>query len=250
MSIGQVITSASRTDKGNIRDINEDACLERPEVGLWVVADGMGGHDAGDLASGSIVGELSKLGPAATPGEFLDDFDDAIEAVNTRLYEMSLDEESPRLVGSTLASLIAFSGHCVVAWVGDSRVYRLRAGKLEQISRDHSQVEDMIDQGTLSREAAEDHPDANVITRAVGGQADIVVDMALAEIMDDDRFLLCSDGVFKDIAELEIAGLVAQGDCMQACNALIDEALRRECKDNVTVVVVDFTARGNRDGES
>ena len=107
MSIGQVITSAAISDKGNVREVNEDSYLERPEVGLWVVADGMGGHAAGDVASQAMVAALNEVDLGGTPGEYLDQFDDAVEAVNGRLYEMSLDDESPKLVGTTLASLIA-----------------------------------------------------------------------------------------------------------------------------------------------
>jgi serine/threonine protein phosphatase PrpC len=243
MSIGQVITSAAMSDKGNVREVNEDSYLERPEVGLWVVADGMGGHAAGDVASQAMVAELNEVDLGGTPGEYLDQFDDAVEAVNRRLYEMSLDDESPKLVGTTLASLIAMPGHCVIAWVGDSRVYRYRNGVLEQIGRDHSQVEEMIEQGTLSRKDAEAHPDANVITRAVGGQSDVIVDMTIEAVEDDDRYLLCSDGLFKDITEQEIAPILADGDCKTACQNLVNEALQRECNDNVTVVVVDFQGR-------
>ena len=249
MSIGQIITSAADSNKGNVREVNEDSYLERPEVGLWVVADGMGGHDAGDVASQAIVEALNGADLSGSPGEYLDRFDDTVEDVNRRLYEMSLDDESPKLVGSTLASLIAMPGHCVVAWVGDSRIYRYRQGVLEQIGRDHSQIEEMIQQGTLSRENAEAHPDANVITRAVGGQSDVIVDMEIEAIADDDRYLLCSDGLFKDITEQEIAQILADGDCKTVCQNLIAEALTRECNDNVTVVVVDFQGRERADSD-
>jgi serine/threonine protein phosphatase PrpC len=243
VSIGQIITSASITDKGNVRDANEDACLERTDAGLWVVADGMGGHEAGDVASQTIVDALNELDMGGLPGEILDRFDDAMEEVNRGLYELSLDGETPKLIGSTLASLIALPGHCIVAWVGDSRIYRLRDGRFEQLSRDHSQVEELIAQGSLSRAEAEAHPEANIITRAVGGEPELIVDMEIQPVQDDDRFLLCSDGLFKDLSEQELAIHLGAGDCEEACRALIDEALQRECNDNVTVVVVDFAAR-------
>jgi serine/threonine protein phosphatase Stp1 len=243
MSIGQVITSASISDKGNVREVNEDACLERPSCGLWAVADGMGGHDDGDIASQAIVEMLTNVDLSGVPGEILNKFDDAMEQVNQSLYEMSLDDESPRMVGSTLASLIALPGHCVVAWVGDSRIYRLRGDQLQQLSRDHSQVEELIEKGSLSRLEAESHPDANIITRAVGGQSELIIEMAIEPIEDDDRFLICSDGLNTDLSEQEIADFVADGDSATACRSLIDAALGRECKDNVTVVIVDFTGR-------
>jgi serine/threonine protein phosphatase PrpC len=156
---------------------------------------------------------------------------------------MSFDDDTSRLVGSTIVSLIALPGHCVAAWAGDSRVYRLRHGQLAQITRDHSQVEDLIENGSLSRAQAESHPEANVITRAVGGHPDIVVDMTIVSIEDDDRFLLCSDGLYKDLAESEIGRFLATGNSKQACEELVAEAKKRECNDNVTVIVVDFEGR-------
>jgi serine/threonine protein phosphatase PrpC len=234
-------TSSSRTDVGNERQVNEDACLDLPSHGLWVVADGMGGHAAGDVASQMLVGKLSGIDIHDKLSVFVDDVEDRVLEVNRRLHDMSFEGDEPKVMGSTLAALLAHENHVVSMWVGDSRVYRLREGELlKQITTDHSEVEEMIAQGTLDEESALDHPAANVVTRAVGGLEHVYVDLELDELEDKDRFLICSDGLFKDLSEEELEELLGNGSCVDAANALIDTVLERECADNVTVVVVEF----------
>ncbi|MFB3103427.1 MAG: PP2C family serine/threonine-protein phosphatase [Pseudomonadales bacterium] len=234
-------TSASRTDVGNERQVNEDACLDLPARGFWAVADGMGGHAAGDVASQMLVSKLSGVDSHDKFSDFVDDIEDRVLEVNQRLHDMSIEGEEARVIGSTLAALLAFGPNVVSMWVGDSRVYLLRqGGLLIQVTRDHSEVEEMIEQGTLDQESALDHPSANIVTRAVGGSPDLYVDMELGKLEDKDRFLICSDGLFKDLLEEEIEQLVGEGSCVEACDSLIDTALERECSDNVTVVVVEF----------
>ena len=234
-------TSASRTDVGNERQVNEDACLDLPARGFWAVADGMGGHAAGDVASQMLVSKLSGVDSHDKFSDFVDDIEDRVLEVNQRLHDMSIEGEEARVIGSTLAALLAFGPNVVSMWVGDSRVYLMRqGGLLTQVTRDHSEVEEMIAQGTLDQESALDHPSANIVTRAVGGSPDLYVDMELGKLEDKDRFLICSDGLFKDLLEEEIEQLVGEGSCVEACDSLIDTALERECSDNVTVVVVEF----------
>jgi len=234
--------SSARTDKGNVRDHNEDACLELPGRGVWVVADGMGGHQSGDLASQMVVDLVAQIGVHDKPSRLVDLVEDALMTANRRLYRKSLEGERPTVIGSTVAALLAVGGYAISAWAGDSRVYRLRGGVLEQVSRDHSEVEELIDQGVLSRATAEDHPAANVITRAVGGAEDLYLDLELLQLQNLDRFLLCSDGLYKELTEQEIAVLLADGDCKEACSQLLGTALSRKCTDNVTALVVDFLA--------
>ena len=234
--------SSARTDKGNVRDHNEDACLELPGRGVWVVADGMGGHQSGDLASQMVVDLVAQIGVHDKPSRLVDLVEDALMTANRRLYRKSLEGERPTVIGSTVAALLAIGGYAITVWAGDSRVYRLRGGVLEQVSRDHSEVEELIDQGVLSRATAEDHPAANVITRAVGGAEDLYLDLELLRLKNCDRFLLCSDGLYKELTEQEIAVLLADGDCQKACAQLLSTALSRECTDNVTALVVDFLA--------
>lgn len=236
-------TSASRSDVGNERQVNEDSCLELPARGLWMVADGMGGHAAGDIASQMLVTKLREVDSHDKLSEFVDEVEDKVFAANLRLHHMSLEGEEAKVMGTTLAALLAFKSYVVCMWVGDSRVYRLREGELlKQVTTDHSEVEEMIAQGVLDKTEALDHPAANVVTRAVGGLKTVYVDLELDELENNDRYLICSDGLFKDLSEEEIEELMGQGTCADACHALIDTVLERECADNVTAVIVDFHA--------
>jgi len=233
--------SSSRTDVGNERKINEDAHLELPGRGLWVVADGMGGHAAGDVASQMLVSKLGGLDSHDKFSGFVDDVEDRVLEVNRRLHDMSFQDPEPKVMGCTLAALLAFENYVACMWVGDSRVYRLREGDLlKQMTTDHSEVEEMIAEGKLDETSALDHPAANIVTRAVGGLEHVYVDIDIDELEDKDRFLICSDGLFKDLSEEEIEELLGEGSCVDVCDALIDTVLQRECADNVTVIVVEF----------
>jgi serine/threonine protein phosphatase PrpC len=226
---------------GNARQVNEDAYLDLSARGLWVVADGMGGHAAGDVASQMLVGKLGGVESHDKLSEFVDDVEDRVLEVNRRLYEMSHQDDPPRVVGSTLAALLIHDSYAICMWAGDSRVYRLRRGALHQMTRDHSEIEELIKKGELDEASALDHPAANVVTRAVGGLEHLYVDLRLRTVRDGDRFLLCSDGLFKDLSEEEIGQLVSEGSCVEACDALIETVLSREAADNVTVIVIEFT---------
>lgn len=233
-------TSAMMTHAGNVRAVNEDACAEYPDRGIWLVADGMGGHRAGDVASRRVVEVVGSLQRATAPGEFLDRLEDGLIAVNSELLQ-AVDGADGATMGSTVVVLYAFSRWTLCIWAGDSRVYRLSpAGELEQVTRDHSQVEEMVELGELRREEAQHHPQANVITRAVGGAHDLMLDLDLRELADGDRYMLCSDGLFKDLEREEIARLLPGGGCADACERLLSAALAREAADNITVGVVDF----------
>lgn len=234
--------SAGITAQGNVRTHNEDAILDLPQAGLWVVADGMGGHNAGDVASRMIVEALSGVERRSRPSEFLDDVEDRLCAVNERLYRESLDSEAG-MSGSTVAALLAFEHHTLSIWAGDSRIYRARERLFTCITRDHSEVQAMLDDGTLSEHAADHHSSLNVITRAVGGAHDLYLDLELRELRHRDRYLLCSDGLYKEVATADIARHVLDNDPDGACKALLKQALAGTCSDNVSVVVVQFSSR-------
>lgn len=233
-------TSAGITDVGKIRKINEDAFADRSEIGLWVVADGMGGHDAGDFASQAIIGSLSQVEPNQQLSLFIDEVEDRLLEVNKALIDEASKREEPTTIGSTVVALLAVGNYCACLWAGDSRAYRLRDGQMTPVSQDHSQVEEMIEQGLLLREDAETHPAANVITRAVGAAEELFVDVELVELQDGDRFLLCSDGLFKEVSEPEIAQHMQRGSCQDVSHDLVELALERGSRDNVTVVTIDF----------
>lgn len=229
-----------------VRKINEDACLEMPERGLWAVADGMGGHDAGDVASGLLVDTLRQVPLAKTLGGFVREVRDNLYAVNRRLRE----EASARgklVIGCTAVALLAFGRHCVYLWAGDSRVYLWRRGRLRQLTRDHSQVAELVARGLLRAEDAEKHPAANVITRAVGEGDALRLDAEITEVFDGDVFLLCSDGLSKELHDADIANVLDDSDPEAATKTLIDSALEHGGRDNVTVVLVRFDAADRED---
>lgn len=226
---------ASATSKGNVRAHNEDSILDLSACGLWVVADGMGGHNAGDVASRMIVEALAGFERRASPSALLDDLEDRLTEVNQRLYAESLVSDAG-MSGSTIVALLAFERHCISVWAGDSRVYRSRGGAIEQITRDHSEAQEAIDGGAPDANAA-----SNVITRAVGGGQELHLDIELRELRNHDRYLLCSDGLYREISENDMAQHLTANDPEGACKALMKQALGGPCSDNVSVIVVEFS---------
>jgi serine/threonine protein phosphatase PrpC len=235
-------SSAGRSHVGMVRAINEDACLALPELGLWAVADGMGGHEAGDVASQMIVETLQQLPPPASWQDFLDSVRERLFEVNRRLREESAQRYHHRTIGSTVVVLLAHEDRCACLWVGDSRIYRLRNGQLDKLTRDHSHVQELVDQGLIAPEDANRHPLANVITRAVGSSDDLLIDQTIYPLQAGDMYLLCSDGLNKTVSDEEIARLLAHSDhnCQEAVKAFIHLALMRDANDNVTTVVVNI----------
>jgi serine/threonine protein phosphatase PrpC len=231
-----VCISASSTHVGRVRKINEDNCLDRGGIGLWAVADGVGGGHAGDRASGLIVERLGALSPPSDAASRIAAVDAALGDVNAQLRREAADGD--RVIASTVAALLLSGRRFTCAWAGDSRVYLLRDGQLRQISRDHSAVQELVDLGVVSPEDAKYHPRANVVTRAVGAQDKLEVETTEDEVRADDTFLLCTDGLTKMIEDDKIVGLLADRPPPAAVKALIDATLDRGATDNVTVVVV------------
>ncbi len=237
-------SSAGRSHVGMIRAINEDACLSLPELGLWAVADGMGGHEAGDIASQMIVETLQEIAPPNDWDDFLNAVREGLQKVNQQLREESARRYQNRTIGSTVVVLLMWETQCACLWVGDSRIYRLRGGHLQQLTRDHSHVQELVDQGLILAADAHRHPLANVITRAVGSAEDLLVDEAIYPLEAGDMFLLCSDGLNKTVSDEEITRLLTQSNhnCQEAVKAFIHLALMRDANDNVTTVVVNVAA--------
>jgi len=234
------VDSVAFTHQGNVRDHNEDACVDIGKRGLWVVADGMGGHEQGDYASQLIVERVRDFPELDRPSEIVDLLEERLVGVNRHLFQKSQAGPQPVVIGSTVVALSVFDRFGLLVWAGDSRAYRLREGTLERVSRDHSEVQTLVDQGLVLPEDAESHPQANVITRAVGGLEDLYLDYELRELEPGDRYLLCSDGLYKDLTDLELEERLKVGSAEEAAMDLLNTALSRECSDNVTVVVVDF----------
>lgn len=220
--------SAARTHVGRVRQVNEDRLLDSPEFGLWAVADGMGGHVGGGAAATEAIRALCTLPQPVTLT--------AIEAALASAHEAVQGAGDER--GTTVAGLTLSGNNEVTAfWIGDSRVYRLRGGRLEQLTRDHSLVQELVDSGALTSEQAARHPHANIITRAIGIDAWIAPDSAASEAQPGDRFLICSDGLSSLVPADTIARLLAQEPAI-AVDSLIAAALDEGGTDNVTVVVV------------
>ena len=233
--------SCGKTDVGKARKLNEDSMLVRPDVGMWAVADGMGGHEAGDVASQMVVSTLNEIQLGSSLEKYINDIEDALVNVNKKLIEIAHQGEKPTTCGSTVVVMLAYEKYCAFLWAGDSRLYRIRDNKIIQLTTDHSQVQLYVEQGLISKDEAESHPHANMIRRAVGATEDFVLDVDMQEMAKGDRYLLCSDGLTKHIPDLDFEKMLAKGDVKKKCSELIDLTLARGAKDNVTAVLVDIT---------
>ena len=232
--------SCGITNVGKVRKLNEDSLLERPEMGLWLVADGMGGHSAGDVASQMIAENLKKIHEGISLERYIDDVEDRLLKVNEQLLQKSRETTKRNTIGSTVVVFIAYQKYCVYIWAGDSRLYRLREGNLRQMTTDHSQVELYVEQGLISREEAAVHPHGNMITRAVGATDELYLDMDIQTMRSGDRYLLCSDGLTKHLVDFEIEDILREEENTEdTCKILIDLTLERGAGDNVTAIVVD-----------
>ena len=227
-------TSAARTDVGLVRSRNEDALLSQPQRGLWAVADGMGGHAFGDLASAAVVEALAGLPASATLDHRVALARERLTRVNEALRSEARARQVP-VIGSTVAALLACGIDAACLWAGDSRIYMVRQGRLQQLTRDHSTQEALKQQGADLAAAA---ASPNMITRAIGAADGIVFDLAPLTVRDGDVFLLCSDGLSTPVDEATIAAALATGDCARAADDLIAAALAKGGRDNITVVVV------------
>lgn len=228
--------SAAESHRGNRRKSNEDSVLCRPDVALWAVADGMGGHMAGDVASQAITDTLGRLTLAGQLADDVDRVEDALLSVNDELRLHSRTQCQGGTVGSTVVTLLARGEVGVVLWAGDSRLYRLRGGRLEQVTRDHNPVSDLLDSGSVS-EAEALAADTNIITRAVGGQASLNLDVAVFDVCSGDTLLLCSDGLYRELDHEALKEMLA-GDAVDAVvQRLLDRALDGAARDNVSLVV-------------
>jgi protein phosphatase/serine/threonine-protein phosphatase Stp1 len=230
------LISHAATHPGAVRPRNEDAVLERPDIGLWVVADGAGGHGSGDVASTAIVDGLATVPPGLSAAELLAQVRITLTGVHHELQAEAERRGPGRILASTVVVMLARGEHFAMLWAGDSRAYLLRNGALTRVTRDHSLVQELVDQGTLSEDEAEHHPQANVITRAIGAQGELELDKVSGRIVEGDRYLLCTDGLFKTMSEAEIAAMIAGGS---DATAIVTEAVQRGARDNVSVIALD-----------
>ncbi len=233
--------SWATTHDGTRRKHNEDAFVNRPDLGLWAVADGAGGHTAGDLASGMIAEALEGIPTGLGAAEMMAAVRLRIADVHTALRDEAARRGEAVMIASTVVVLVVRGDHFACLWAGDSRAYLLRGGVLRQVSHDHSLVQELVDSGAIAAEDAEHHPHANVITRAVGAAVEeLALDKMTERAQPGDRFLLCSDGLSKFVEAEVLAALLAPAAGDQPSEALVAAALERQTNDNVTAVVVEL----------
>lgn len=235
--------ASATTDVGRVRDHNEDGYLVDESLGLVAVADGMGGHRAGEVASAAA---LDALRIAFGAGSAIDD---AVAAANDIVYEQSVADQSLRGMGTTLtAGALGIDGTLLLGHVGDSRAYLVRDGSLERVTTDHSLVEELIQAGELTEEEREQDPRRSQITRALGLAPGVVVDLESVALQAGDRVLLCSDGLTTMLREHRIAEILRdQADSEVAAQQLVDEANEAGGADNITVLIVDIEDDGEPD---
>jgi type VI secretion system protein ImpM len=230
--------SFSRTDIGKVRQYNEDAILDRPDMGLWVVADGMGGHHAGDVASKKIIHTLNELDLSSSQGLTVTQVQTALQGVNHELKELAGKTYDHQIIGSTVVVLMAGKTHFTCLWAGDSRLYRLRDHKLLQLTIDHCrEQEDITD--VLSIGSITGLKQNNVITKAIGARDELELDCQIIDIQAGDLFLLSSDGLDKEVSFQEIEKVLVENDYSDSVEILLEQVLSRGSRDNVSVIVVE-----------
>ena len=234
--------TGAATHVGKLRRHNEDSFLARPEAGLWAVADGMGGHDAGDLASAAVVDALRSIERPRSASELLALCEQRVASANANLRQIGRERGS--IIGTTVAMLLIYERDYACVWSGDSRIYRVRGGEIGQLTCDHSAVQELVADGTLSRDEASTWPGRNVITRAIGIEDHPELDIETGLIEPGDIFVICSDGLTGHVRDGEILSCVRGGDAQRACDALVALTLERGAVDNVTVIVVQCRPDG------
>jgi serine/threonine protein phosphatase Stp1 len=227
----------SRTDVGLKRKINEDSLLAESDRGLWVVADGMGGHHSGEVASAAVVDALRRLPDYEDLDRLTGAAVEALRQVNDELIQLAKSNGGDRTIGTTVVGLVISGQRFRCFWAGDSRAYWLRSGEIMRLSRDHSLVQDLIDAGMLTPEEAESHENANVITRAVGVRERLEVDTVSGDAQSGDFFVLASDGLTRLVQDDEIAAQLGNGSLEHAADKLMEMVLARGAPDNVSLVI-------------
>ena len=246
--VGKTVTLAwaALTDTGHRREVNEDSLLAQPPI--FAVADGMGGHSAGDVASAAVVGRL-----AEHAGEAVIDAESIATSLSLAVEDMAsgvgvTDQGTGTTVTGAALTVVSGAPQWIVFNIGDSRVYQLTSGVLEQVTVDHSVVQELVDSGRITREEADVHPHGNVITRAVGFHEPPVPDYRILPVQPGMRILVCSDGLTKELTAYGIRHyLMSNPKAEDAAGALVAAALDNGGRDNVTVIVLDVLALGDDD---
>lgn len=235
--------SSEFSHPGHRRKTNEDAVYSNARTGVWCVADGMGGHQQGGLASQWLVETMAATPVYPSFEARINDVQNRIFALNRRLYDKGGDlangQQSKRqTVGCTFVILLSDGTHNACLWAGDSRLYLLRNEHLYQITEDHSVVNDLVGRGIISKEESQQHPQSHVVTRALGASKTISLEKKIFATQSGDRYLLCSDGLYNELEPSDISTALSMSECNQSCRELIDKVLATEASDNLTACVI------------
>lgn len=231
--------SEARSHAGVARESNEDAHAARNNLGLWAVADGIGGHACGDIASHMLAEALAAIDDAADVHHLPHLVEAKIRKTHAAMIEKSREMSHGTLMGSTISVLLGGRDSVECIWAGDSRIYRHRDGMMTRLTTDHSVVQQMIDSGAIDEDAARKHPQKNVITSAVGAQEKLSLERRSHSFISGDKFLLCTDGLSNMLTDYELCSLISSGPIDETSDLLLATALARGAGDNVTFVLVE-----------
>ncbi|MDP9406711.1 MAG: protein phosphatase 2C domain-containing protein, partial [Actinomycetota bacterium] len=237
---------AAVSDRGLLRDGNEDSVYAGPR--LLAVADGMGGHAAGEVASAVAIAAVAPLDEDVPGADLLDALRDAAETANSRLREMVSADGTLDGMGTTLTAMLWAGSRIGVLHVGDSRAYLLRGGQLTQITHDHTLVQTLVDEQRISADEASSHPQRSLLTRALDGREGVDPDLSVREARPGDRYLLCTDGLSGVVSPQTMLETLQTEDREQAARRLVELALRGGGPDNISVIVADVAEAGGRGG--
>lgn len=254
------ISVVIKTDLGNVRTNNEDAAsfIRKSDAGvlrakgyLMMVADGMGGHNAGEVASRLAIDTINETYFSNTTEKNREKLlAAAFQAANKKIYEQASSNENYRGMGTTCTALVLVAGKIYFAHAGDSRAYLYKDGKIHRITEDHTYVQELVNNGNISSEEADTHPQRNILTNAMGTKPSMRVDTGVYPQPFDanDRLMICSDGLYDYLSDAEIGAVMEKGSLQDAADHFINEAKRRGGKDNITVVMAEFAARTGESG--
>lgn len=234
------------SDVGNYRDINEDAvgALENDYVKIYVIADGMGGHNAGEVASKLAVD--STIEYIKTQSDYNDIENILISSIkyaNKKIYNLALTDKELKGMGTTISACLIYGRNMIVANVGDSSCYILNKNGITKVTKDHSLVQQLIDEGSITEMEAVSHPNKNIITRALGTNTNVIVDTYKINLKDIYKVILCTDGLTNDVSTDEMYKIVNNNDALTSCRKLIDLSKAKSGRDNISVIV--FEGEGN-----
>ena len=245
MASHRIFEVGAATHVGCVRELNEDSFLVRPELGLFAVADGMGGHEAGEAASAALIESLARIEAQESAAALLQACEDRLIDANANIRGLAA-RRGIDVMGTTVVALLIFDGHYACLWSGDSRAYLVRESRIHQVTRDHTEVEELVAEGILNDEEARRWPRRNVVTRAIGIFEKPETEMKCGELFSGDVFVLCSDGLTGHVEPDELRRRVVSGAPQTACDELIELALQRGGHDNVTVIVVRYSPGQNQ----